>query len=170
MCKVSAGGVKKQSGKRRSTPRCFLFFSLSSTMTNYELTPDRVSVFERGVRFPSHFQVNVAVAVQCSAVRNNAVLGSSTVKLCGPYRGAFPLSIWGLKQLHLWNIVLGFWIFKHWMMYKAKIWVVLNVICHDQNQTELNVTLYLWYVNICFTLEMVGFSLSCCFFKQKARM
>jgi len=91
MCKVlSAGGVKRQGGKRRSTPKCFLFFSLSSTVTSYELTPDRVSVFERGVRLTCHSQVNVAVAVQCCAVRNNAMLGSSAVKLCGPYRGAFP--------------------------------------------------------------------------------
>jgi hypothetical protein len=170
MCKVSAGGVKRQGGKRRSTPKCFLFFPLSSTVTSYELTPARVSVFERGVRFSSHSQVNVAVAVQCSAIRNNAVLGSSAVKLCGPYRGAFPPFIWGWKQIHLWNTVLDFWIFKHWMMYKAKIWVVLNVICHDQNHTELNVTLYLWYVSVSFTLEMVGFSLSRCFFEQKARI
>ena len=165
-----SAGVKRQGGKRRSTPKCFLFFSLTSTVTSYEITPSRVSVFERVVRLPSHSHVNIAVAVQCSAVRNIAVLGSSAVKLCDPYRGAFPPFIWGWKQIHLWNTVLGFWIFKHWMMYKAKIWVFLNVICHDQNQTELNVTLYLWYVNICFTLEMVGFSLSRCFFEQISRM
>jgi len=169
MCKMSAGGVKRQGGRSWSIPKCFIFYSLSCRVTSYELTPDRVSVFERGVRFPSHSQVNVAVAVQCSAVHNNAVLGSSVVKLCGPHRGAFPPFTWGWKQIHLWNSVLGFWIFKHWMMYKAKIWVVLNVICHDQNQTELNVTLYLWYVNVCFTLEMVGFSLSRCFFEQNMK-
>lgn len=91
MCKVlSAEGVKRQGGKRRSTPKCFLFFSLSSTVTSCELTPDRVSVFERGVRLPSHSQVNVEVAVRCSAVNNSAVLRGSAVKLCGPYRGAFP--------------------------------------------------------------------------------